>query len=151
MQKLLQILILIGGIFLLNQSSHSAPMTSAGFELRYSGTTNGGEPVASSSFKLRGAVRSEDGATSQGTSYKVRGGVWQLPVFFGDLDNDNAVTVADALRTLQIAVGLAVPTQQEWARGDIAPLVEGKPTPNGSIDVSDALVVLEKVVGVVTW
>jgi alpha-tubulin suppressor-like RCC1 family protein len=66
----------------------------------------------------------------------------------GDLDGDHAVTVADALRALQITVGLFTATPAEMLHGDVAPLdVAGIPVPNAAIGVADALLVLRKAVG----
>jgi hypothetical protein len=35
--------------------------------------------------------------------------------------------------------------------GDVAPLVDGKPAPNGIINVGDVVVLLRKLVGLVSW
>jgi hypothetical protein len=35
-------------------------------------------------------------------------------------------------------------------RGDVAPLVNGKPQPNGIIDIADTLVILQRSVGLVS-
>jgi hypothetical protein len=69
----------------------------------------------------------------------------------GDLNNDGAVTIADALRAMQIAVGLIAPTATDLAKGDVAPLVSGRPAPDGKINTGDAVVVLQKVIGTVSW
>jgi len=66
-------------------------------------------------------------------------------------DGSSAVTIADALRALQIAVGLITPTANDLANGDVAPLVNGKPSPNGAINVGDAIVILQKSLGIVNW
>jgi hypothetical protein len=60
---------------------------------------------------------------------------------------ETAISVADALKALRIAIGLVTPTAAELASGDVAPLVNGLPAPDGKIDVADALVILRKVVG----
>jgi hypothetical protein len=69
----------------------------------------------------------------------------------GDLDGDGKVTIADALRAQQIAVGLITPTAADLAKGDVAPLVSGKPVPDGKINTGDVVVILEKIVWTVTW
>lgn len=61
------------------------------------------------------------------------------------------VTVRDALRALQIGVGLIEPTAGDMAHGDVAPIVNGKPQPDGKIDVGDAVIILRKSVGLVSW
>jgi hypothetical protein len=69
----------------------------------------------------------------------------------GDLTGEATVDVADALRALRIAVGLITPIDQDMAHGDVAPLVNDGPAPDGKIDVSDALIILKKVVGLISW
>ncbi len=71
---------------------------------------------------------------------------------YGDLKGSGeALTVADALIALRIAAGFAVPTSQQMAVGDVAPLVGGQPHPDGKIDISDVVVILMKVVGQLSW
>jgi hypothetical protein len=70
----------------------------------------------------------------------------------GDLTGDGAVTIADALRALRISVALVQPpTTQDLAQGDVAPQLGGLPDPDGNINISDALFILRKVVGLVNW
>jgi len=69
----------------------------------------------------------------------------------GDINNDGVVDVADALQALQIAVGLKSATADNIAKGDVAPLVNGKPVPDGVIDIGDAVVILQKVVDPKKW
>jgi len=67
-----------------------------------------------------------------------------------DLNGDNKVDVRDALKALQISVGMFSATPNEMIRGDVGPLVNGKPNPNGVIDLADALVILQRGVGLVS-
>lgn len=63
-----------------------------------------------------------------------------------------SASVADALRALRIAVNLLQPTQDDRNHGDVAPLgPDGKPRPDGKIDLQDALVILRKAVGIISW
>jgi hypothetical protein len=56
---------------------------------------------------------------------------------------DNLVTLPDALETLKIVTGVnAAPTDAQRLAADVGPLVGGKPTADGIIDISDVLVVL---------
>jgi len=66
-------------------------------------------------------------------------------------DGISAPTIADVQKVLQFALGLAIPTADEIVNVDVAPLASGKPAPDGNVDGGDALVILEKVVGIVTW
>jgi alpha-tubulin suppressor-like RCC1 family protein len=68
----------------------------------------------------------------------------------GDINGDGRVDVRDALKALQITVGLSTPTPAEVIRGDVGPLVNGKPTPNGIIDIADSLTILQRSVGLVS-
>jgi hypothetical protein len=61
-------------------------------------------------------------------------------------------TIADALKALRIAVNLTVASADDMNHGDVAPLgLDGMPLPDGIIDIQDALVILRKVVGLITW
>jgi len=69
----------------------------------------------------------------------------------GDLDGDQQATVADALLALRITVGLVPVSQTFLDHGDVAPLVNGAPAIDNLIDIRDALIILRKVVGLVSW
>jgi len=69
----------------------------------------------------------------------------------GDLNGDNTVDIRDALQALQISIGLTTATTPELIRGDVAPLVNGVPKPDGVIDIGDALLILRRTLGLVTW
>jgi len=69
----------------------------------------------------------------------------------GRLVDPNQVSIADALRALRIASGLITPTANDLAHGDVAPLVNNVPAPDGKIDLGDVIVILRKSVGLVTW
>jgi hypothetical protein len=69
----------------------------------------------------------------------------------GNFKGTGAADVSDALKALRIAVGLAQPSAADLLHGDVAPLVNGVPDPNGRIEVADALVILKKVVGLISF
>ncbi|GFO69565.1 hypothetical protein GMLC_31440 [Geomonas limicola] len=69
----------------------------------------------------------------------------------GDLNGDGKVELTDAVRALMIAVGAAIPSAEETVRGDVGPLVNGQPHQDGKIDISDALLILKKSVGMPIW
>jgi hypothetical protein len=60
-------------------------------------------------------------------------------------------SITDALMALRHAVNLIVLTPEQLAHGDVAPLdpVTGIPNPNGVVDISDALIILRRVVGLI--
>ena len=74
-----------------------------------------------------------------------------MPVPDGILTGGTGPSIADALRALRIAAGLITPDTNDLAHGDVAPLVAGIPQPDGKIDISDAIVILRKSVGLVSW
>ena len=59
--------------------------------------------------------------------------------------------ISDALQALRIAVGLDSATAAELGSGDVAPLSGGLPAPDGSITVGDAMIILQKALGIVNW
>jgi hypothetical protein len=62
-----------------------------------------------------------------------------------------AVDLADAVKALKVAVGIINPTAAELLRLDEAPLVNGIPAPDGRIDITDALVILKRTVGLLSF
>ena len=69
----------------------------------------------------------------------------------GDLSGSGGASVANALKALKIALGTVSPTTEELLHGDVAPLVNGAPAPDGKIDVADALVILRKAIALVSF
>ncbi|MBI5056516.1 MAG: DUF1566 domain-containing protein [Nitrospirae bacterium] len=65
----------------------------------------------------------------------------------GKLCGGAAVSVCDALKALRIAVGLATATNEDMYHGDVAPLT----APDNRIDISDALLILKKAVGLISF
>jgi len=85
-------------------------------------------------------------AAGNATAYGLK---YQFPD--GDVDADGAVTMADALTAIRLAVNNGTPTASQLSHGDIGPLLSGKPNPNGAIDLVDALLILRKAVGLKSW
>lgn len=70
----------------------------------------------------------------------------------GDLTGNGVLDIVDVLRALRIVAGIAEPTVADFIRGDVAPLDgNGRPAPDGVIDMDDVLVVLRRMLGVVSW
>lgn len=69
----------------------------------------------------------------------------------GTINSDGKPTVTDALRSIRIVVNQLTPTAQELASYDIGPLVNGKPNPNGKIEIVDAILILRKALGLKSW
>jgi alpha-tubulin suppressor-like RCC1 family protein len=68
----------------------------------------------------------------------------------GDADNDGDVSITDAVQSLRSGLALAPANANQVLAGDVAPLVNGVPAPDGKVDIRDAIVILRKVVGLVT-
>ena len=93
-------------------------------------------------------------ATDQaGNSSTVRRNIIKTttPYPTGDIDGDGRVGIGDALKALRIAVGLEIATAADLLRGDVAPMQNGLPAPDGVIDIADAVTILRKVVGLAKW
>jgi serine protease AprX len=65
----------------------------------------------------------------------------------GDVDANGVVDIRDLLRAYRILFGEVVPDTNEILRGDIAPLVNGSPAPDGVFDLGDLLVIQRVVLG----
>jgi hypothetical protein len=86
------------------------------------------------------------------TNYSTATGTVSINVLpIGNITGSGEASISDALKALQCTVGLYTPTAQELARGDVAPLVNGKPVPDGKVDIGDAVVILKRVVSLVNW
>jgi hypothetical protein len=55
--------------------------------------------------------------------------------------------ITDAMKALRIAARLDTPTDNNLLYGDVAPLVNGMPQPDGRIYIDDALLIMRRVVG----
>ena len=59
--------------------------------------------------------------------------------------------LTDVLKLMRFAHGNDGPTPEQLAIGDIAPLRDGKPNPNGIIDANDVILALYRLVGLISW
>lgn len=69
----------------------------------------------------------------------------------GNFKGSGVVDITDCLKALRFVVGLDQPSIADLLHGDIAPFVNGLPTRNNLIDIADALLILRKTVGLVTF
>jgi outer membrane protein assembly factor BamB len=65
----------------------------------------------------------------------------------GDINGDGVVDTADVLLATQMALGVLTPDTSQLAHGDIAPLVNGTPSPDQVLDLADVLVISRKALG----
>ncbi len=70
----------------------------------------------------------------------------------GDVDSDGAVSLTDALTVLRSVTNNAQLTADQISRADVWPLdASGKPLGDGIVNLNDALLILRRAVGLVTW
>ena len=61
----------------------------------------------------------------------------------GDITKDGKVDMLDALKALKISTGLEMPTADDLLYGDVSPMTNGTPLPDGKITIGDALIILK--------
>jgi len=88
---------------------------------------------------------------SDGVSATAFRNIIRIDRITGDLDGSGSVDIQDASALLRISLGLEPATTAALAHGDVAPLVDGVPRPDGVIDVGDLLVLLRRIVGLAQW
>lgn len=69
----------------------------------------------------------------------------------GDVNGDGQVDIADLLLAMRILQGQYIPTPQEQARWDVAPLVNGVPQPDQQNNLGDYTVLQRKVLGIINF
>ena len=97
-------------------------------------------------FNITVLVTAPDGSASATQRNVIR-----VPMILGDLNEDGLVDIRDALAALRISLGMDPTSDQALAHGDVAPLVNGVPQPDGVIDSGDVLLILRKIVGLVDF
>lgn len=107
--------------------------------------------LANGSYTLSAKAYDAAGNVGQSSSQTVT--VSNVVIMKGDVDGDGAITVKDVLAVLKAVSDPTLLTTAIQTYGDVAPLdtVTGKPVGDGKIDVNDALLLLQYVVGMVTW
>ena len=69
----------------------------------------------------------------------------------GDVNGDGDVNTADVLLADRIALGNLNPTAEQILRGDVAPLINGVPVPDGVLNAADLLVIRRKALGLISF
>ena len=75
----------------------------------------------------------------------------QALVADGDVNGDGQVDVKDMLLAMRILNGQYIPSQEELHRWDVAPLVNGVPTPDQQNNLGDYLILQRKVLGIINF
>ena len=106
----------------------------------------GGGTSAGGNFTLDGTIGQPDAGRLTGGDFEVEGGfipgVAIPPVVAGtcgDVNDDGAINVFDAITLLQIIVGIIEPTPTQLRLGDVVR--------DGTINVFDAILLLQDIVG----
>jgi hypothetical protein len=75
-----------------------------------------------------------------------------VPVW-GDIDNNGVVNVADVLIASRAALDLVVLSNEQLARGNVAPLVGGMPAsaPDDDFNAADLLLITGKATGAISF
>jgi hypothetical protein len=69
----------------------------------------------------------------------------------GDINGDGKVNVRDVIIALRASIGLVPTTATLLSHGDVAPLINGAPSPDLRMTAADALVLLRRAVGLISW
>ena len=69
----------------------------------------------------------------------------------GDVNEDGVVDVADLLLAQRALLGQVTLTPEQRLHGDVAPLYNGIPAPDGLFTLGDVLVIARKVLGVISF
>jgi hypothetical protein len=77
--------------------------------------------------------------------------VWAVAIFTDGIliptQGKTEPVLADALKSLRFAMKVETPSANDILHGDVAPLVNGVPQPDGLINLGDTIVTLRRVVG----
>jgi len=69
----------------------------------------------------------------------------------GDINGDGVVNVVDILLAQQIILNQLTPDAGQLQRGDVAPLVNGVPAPDGQFNAGDLLMIQRKALGLINY
>ena len=70
---------------------------------------------------------------------------------YGDISGDGVVNIADIALGYRIVLNLLTPTSGQLLRGDVAPLINGAPAPDGQFTAGDVLLIIRKSLGLVNF
>ena len=73
------------------------------------------------------------------------------PPMDGDINLDGTVNVVDILLGQQVLINAATLSPEQFTHGDVAPLVEGLPDPDGEFTLGDLLIIERKALGMISF
>jgi hypothetical protein len=73
------------------------------------------------------------------------------PPIDGDINLDGVVSVVDILLGQQVLINAATLSPEQFTHGDVAPLVEGQPDPDGEFTLGDLLIIKRKALGMISF
>ncbi len=117
--------------------------------LIYSGTSTAVSVTGKSPGTYYYRVRACNGSSC--SDYATAAATVQVIIPDGDLNGDNKVDGADVLIAERIVLGLITPTPFHLAHGDVAPLVNGVPAPDGNFTFADLLLIERKALGTINY
>jgi LmbE family N-acetylglucosaminyl deacetylase len=100
-----------------------------------------------------GSYAIQQGTLTVGSNYQITYSGANLTIIAdGKLDGGSgSVDINDALKALRIAAGIDPLGTSDLAHGDVAPLVNGNPNPDGKIDLDDVVAIMRKAVNLPSW
>lgn len=131
----------VGGDASAQPGSSSSAALISDFDLSWHTVDGGGGESAGGPFALAGTIGQHDAGgemTDGDGNFSLSGGFWRR-MLCGDHNDDESVNVQDVVTDLRIVVGLTEPTQTQRILGDL--------DRNGAIDLSDAIMKLQHIVG----
>jgi len=69
----------------------------------------------------------------------------------GDLNADSVVNAADVVLAYQFLMDQLMMTSEQMSHGDVAPLVDGMPVPDGIFNAADLLLIQRKTLGQINF
>jgi hypothetical protein len=118
-------------------------------------TTVGGNGISIWSCDVSGLIKGDNTITVTAQDFvfnrTVKTAIVTIALPDGNFKGTGVTDISDALKALRIAVGLVQPTATDLLHGDVAPLVNGVPAPDCVISIADALLILKKAIGLISF
>jgi hypothetical protein len=155
--------IIVLALFMAPQPALSSNLSSLGYRISACGLSSGGDDAASPEYGNQGPVVGQVISAPPGGAASPRYSTRPvtlaeltavISLADGILDPENTsgeTAVNDALIVMKAVMGEVTLTELQKAHADVAPLENGRPAPNGKVDLGDVLLILRRVVKLVVW